>query len=69
MTLQVVAVSHRRRLALFSDDQVGEILTWWTPGGEEHEDPPPNPASCMVQHPSGERVSINLAHYDRGTKH
>ena len=65
----VTAVNHNRRIALFDDNQVGEIIVWWTAGGFEHEERPPNPVSCMVQHPSGELLAVDLRDFEKIVRH
>lgn len=65
----VVAVNHKRRLALFSDDQLGTITNWWTNDQVCHEDPPPNPVSCIAQHPAGKWASVDLRRFERTTRH
>ena len=67
--MQVTALNPERRIALFSDNQVGEITRWYTNDGKWHMERPPAPASCDVLHPNGRWYLVDLKDFDRITRH
>lgn len=67
--MQVTALNHKRRLAVFADNQVGEITRWYSPDGKSHLERPPVATACDVLHPNGRYYGVALKDFHRITRH